>query len=134
MLYGMSAMTIPMPQRRHTPRDTFALRLVCLRHDLGMTQQEIADLVGVKRGAWNTWEDGRMPQRQAEVAKKIADATGYDLRWLLYGGLVSDSPTDDDPITGRFPVRVRAQEQRVRRIHPARTTLEGSFRPIQTAA
>jgi transcriptional regulator with XRE-family HTH domain len=134
MIYGMSAMTIQLPQRRKVPHDTFAARLVLLRHDLGLTQQQAAELTGVGRAAWNTWENGRIPQRQAEIAKKIADKTGYDLRWLLYGGVVSDTPTDDDHPTGRFPVRVRAQEQRVRRIHPARTTLEQSFRPIQIAA
>lgn len=134
MIYAMTAMTIQMPQRRKLPHDTFAARLVLLRHDLGMTQQEASDLAGVKRGAWATWEKGRIPHDKAEIAKKIADRTGYDLRWLLYGGDVSASPTDDDHPTGRFPVRVGAQEQKVRRIHAGGLFSQGSLRTIQTAA
>lgn len=127
-------MTIEMPQRRRRPRDTFALRLLALRHELGMTQQQIADLVGVKRGAWNTWEEGRIPREQAKIAKLIADATGYERDWLLYGGGLSAWPTNDDHPTGRFPVRVGAQEQRVRRLQPGRVILERPFRVIQHAA
>ena len=134
MIRCMTAMTIQMPQRRRVPHDTFAARLVLLRHDLRMTQQEVADLVGVKRGAWNTWEDGRIPREQAVIAKRISDATGYDLRWLLYGQPVSASPTDDDHPTGRFPVRIGAQEQKVRRTQLRRTSAEPPFRLIQPAA
>lgn len=105
----MSAMTIQLPQRRKVPHDTFAARLVLLRHDLGLTQQQVAELTGVGRAAWNTWENGRIPQRQADIARKIADATGYDLKWLLYG---FERPSPDDHSTGSFPVRVRAQELR----------------------
>lgn len=108
MIYGMSAMTIELPQRRKVPHDTFASRLVLLRHDLNLTQQQIADLTGVGRAAWNTWENGSIPRNQADIARKIADATGYDLRWLLYG---SDRPSPDDHVTGRFQVRVLTQER-----------------------
>jgi transcriptional regulator with XRE-family HTH domain len=124
-------MTIQLPQRRGRPRDTFALRLLALRHELGMTQQQIADLVGVKRGAWNTWEEGRIPREQAKVARLIADRTGYERDWLLYGGELGATPTDDDHPTGRFPVRVGAQELRARRLRP---TPERPFWAIQTAA
>lgn len=124
-------MTMPRPQRRRRARDTFALRLLAIRHEMDMTQEEIADVVGVKRAAWNTWEHGAIPQRQAEIVKRIAEATGYERDWLLYGGPLSGSPTDDDHPTGRFPVRVGAQELRARRLRP---TPERPFWAIQTAA
>jgi transcriptional regulator with XRE-family HTH domain len=123
-----------MPQRRRRPHDTFALRLVALRHDLEMTQQEISDLVGVKRAAWNTWENGSIPQRQADIAKKISDATGYELSWLLYGGSLSDTPTNDDHPAGRLEVRILSQELQARRSQARRTSVEPPLRVIQTAA
>lgn len=122
MIVGMSAMTIQLPQRRKVPHDTFGSRLVLLRHDLGLTQQQIADLVGVGRAAWNTWENGSIPRSQADIARKITDATGYDLKWLLYG---FERPSPDDHSTGRFRVRVTAQE----RNHP-----NVVFRPLQRVA
>lgn len=132
-MLGMSAMTIPLPQRRRVPRDSFALRLVMLRHDLDWTQQEAADTVGVKRASWASWEKGRMPHAQAQITKQIADATGYDLRWLLYGE-VSDSPTGGDHPTGRLVVRVHPQEQNTRRLRPGRVGRKQPFRVIQPAA
>ena len=125
---------IPRPQRRRRARDTFALRLLAIRHEMDMTQEEIADLVGVKRAAWNTWEHGAIPQRQADIVKKIADATGYERDWLLYGGQLSGSPTNDDHPNGRLMVRIHPQEQPVRRTQLRRTSAEPPFRVIQTAA
>lgn len=114
------SMTAPtLPQTRKVPRDSFALRLVALRHDLELSQEEIADLCGVKRPTWATWEKGSVPRNQAEVARKISEATGYSLSWLLFG---STPPSPDGPADeigpGRFQVRVLAQEHRHKQIYP----------------
>jgi len=75
-----------MVQADRLPLDTFALRLLLLRHDLRMTTEAVARASGLARPTWSTWERGVSPRNQAEVAKQIADATGYDVMWLLYGG------------------------------------------------
>lgn len=113
----MTAFTLP--QTRKIPRDSFALRLVALRHDLGISQEEAADLCGVKRPTWATWEKGSMPRNVADVARRISEATGYSLSWLLFG---LAAPTPDGPASeigpGRFQVRVLAQERRYRPKYP----------------
>jgi transcriptional regulator with XRE-family HTH domain len=103
-------MTTVLPQRRRVPRNTFGARLVLLRHDLGLSQEEAADLCGVKRPTWATWEKGSIPRGQAEIARKISRATGYDLGWLLYGP--EDDPSVGKLLTGRLGVRVTPQERR----------------------
>lgn len=75
-----------MVQASGLPRDTFASRLRLLRHDLRMTTEAVAHACGLAQPTWSTWERGAVPRNQAEVAKQIADATGYDVMWLLYGG------------------------------------------------
>lgn len=112
----MSNMTAStLPQRRKIPRDSFALRLLALRHDLGLSQEEIADLCEVKRPTWATWERGSMPRNVADAARKISEATGYSLSWLLFG---STPTSPDGPASeigpGRFQVRVPAQELKCR--------------------
>ncbi len=77
------------------PRDTFAARLILIRHELGMlrhpkkalTVEEIAALCDLKPATWSTWERGTIPHDQIEVCRKIAAATTYDFDWLLKGGL-----------------------------------------------
>lgn len=81
-----SLLAVLMVQAGRLPRDTFALRLRLLRHDLRMTTEAVARGCGLAQPTWSTWERGVLPRNQAAVAKQIADATGYDVMWLLYGG------------------------------------------------
>lgn len=97
-MIGMSIGTLP--QSRKIPRDSFALRLISLRHELDLSQEQVADLCGVKRPTWATWENGSIPRNMAEQAQKIARATGYDRDWLLYG---HEDPTDPDPTKSLLP-------------------------------
>jgi transcriptional regulator with XRE-family HTH domain len=78
-------MTSNEPRSSKRPRDRWASRLVLLRLDMGLSQKEIAELCGIKRPTWATWENGAIPRNQAEVARKITQATGYDRDWLLFG-------------------------------------------------
>lgn len=68
------------------PRDTFAARLVLIRHETGLTVEQISAQCGIASATWSTWEHGTSPRDKAEVCKKIADGTGYDANWLVWGG------------------------------------------------
>lgn len=56
-----------------------------LRHDLGLTQEAIAELCGLDDGSWSNWERGTKPQDMLAKIDKIAEATGYDPVWLAFG-------------------------------------------------
>jgi transcriptional regulator with XRE-family HTH domain len=69
------------------PLDTWATRLLIARTQRGLNQEQAADLCGINRSRWGTWErDGRIPRNQVEVAQKISEGLGYDLNWLMLGG------------------------------------------------
>ncbi len=67
------------------PRNTFAARLVLLRHELGLTVDEVSTQCGVASATWSTWEHGTKPRDMAETCTKISDATGYSRDWLAFG-------------------------------------------------
>jgi transcriptional regulator with XRE-family HTH domain len=68
-----------------TPRDTLALRLVAIRHELNLTQREAAFRSGVTFGTWQGMEKGRSPHRLDEQVQKISAAFGVDRDWLMWG-------------------------------------------------
>lgn len=68
------------------PVDTWATRLVIARTQRGLTREEAADKAGVNRSSWSNWETGTIPRGQVEVTRRIAEALGYDVSWLLWGG------------------------------------------------
>lgn len=67
------------------PADTFATRLILLRHELGVTVDEISARCGIASATWSTWEHGTRPRDLVEVVTRIADGTGYDRDWLMWG-------------------------------------------------
>ena len=78
------------------PDDTFGGRLMLLRHQLGLTTEEIAERCDLKTPTWSTWERGAIPRGMNAVVAKIALATGVSRNWLMWGGPVGsglDSPT-----------------------------------------
>lgn len=77
------------------PADTFAARLVLLRHHLGLSQVEAAERCGLDDGSWSNWERGSSPRRQADVAKAISQGLGVSLKWLLLGGDASTRWLDE---------------------------------------
>lgn len=82
IMFNMTATTSPGPW---VPPDTFAHRLRTLRHELGLTVEEIARECGLKPATWSTWENGRKPHDLPAVANKIYDGTGVDRDWLVWG-------------------------------------------------
>ena len=69
------------------PKDSFANRLILIRRELNLSQDEAATLCGLSTPTWAAWErDGaRQPRGQADVVDKIATATGVDRNWLMWG-------------------------------------------------
>lgn len=85
--------TVPHESRR--PADTLPLRLIAIRHELGLSQREASAHCGVPYGVWQGMETGRSTRDRDVWLDKIADATGYDERWLRRGGPLG-RPTPDD--------------------------------------
>ncbi len=76
-------------QEEWIPTDTFGARLALVRNKLGMNQAEAAFLCGIPKQSWRRWELGQRPHDERAVARKIADGTGVDYRWLREGGPMS---------------------------------------------
>jgi transcriptional regulator with XRE-family HTH domain len=75
------------------PRDSFAARLVLIRHELGQHERgkilpidDVARRCEIAPATWSTWERGTNPQNMGAVAMKIASKTGYSREWLAFGG------------------------------------------------
>lgn len=64
---------------------SFGSRLVLLRHHLNLTQVEASKLCGLDDGSWSNWERGGRPRRMDEVVESIANATGCNRVWLMWG-------------------------------------------------
>jgi DNA-binding XRE family transcriptional regulator len=64
----------PQRQSPWRPTVTFADRLRMLRKQVseeGLSQKEMAELVGVAAGSWATWETGSAPRQLIPVVKQI---------------------------------------------------------------
>jgi hypothetical protein len=70
---------------RRIPADTFAARLVLIRHDLDLTTVEAGSRCGIHYATWNTWERGGSPRNMADVVNKISRALDIDPNWLMWG-------------------------------------------------
>src|SRR6185436_12801890 len=49
------------------PADTFSNRLVILRRDLGLTIDEICELIGISPATWSNWERGATPMKLTKI-------------------------------------------------------------------
>lgn len=71
------------------PGDTFGARLALIRQRMGgWNVKRIAEFCGLDDQSWRNWERGDTngPRDYEGTCKKIAVATGCDLRWLMSGG------------------------------------------------
>ncbi len=66
-----------------TPHD-IGTRISTTRRERGLTQDELADLVGVSRSAVAQWETGRTGQVTGNLSR-IADALEVNVEYLMYG-------------------------------------------------
>lgn len=63
------------------------------RMERGLTQEELADKVGVKKSAVAKWENGRVSEIKRSNLKNLADALGLNPNQLL-GEHVNKSASD----------------------------------------
>lgn len=82
---------------KFVPRtNTFGARLALIRWQMGWNMKEAALACGFSQQSWRGWElQGHDPRGFAEVAERIAQATGVDEYWILTGKEPAD-PTDPD--------------------------------------
>jgi len=69
---------------------TLGERVAAARHDLGLTQRELAARVGVPLGILATWEAGRAAP--GARLQRLAEALGRPVEWLLGGFAVPSWP------------------------------------------
>ncbi|MEA2739045.1 MAG: hypothetical protein QOH05_2352 [Acetobacteraceae bacterium] len=67
----------------NTPQD-IGIRIRAARRDRGLTQDELAEQVGVSRSAVAQWETGRAGQVTGNLAR-IAAALEVNVEYLMYG-------------------------------------------------
>ena len=79
------------------PADTFGARLMLLRHQLGLSTEEIAGRCDLKTPTWSTWERGASPRNMPGVVARITLATGVDRDWLMWGGPLGAGPHAGGP-------------------------------------
>ena len=69
------------------------------RMEKGMTQEELAEKVGVKKSAVAKWENGRVSEIKRTNLKNLADALGLDPNQLLGDAEYSKKPVIEDGLT-----------------------------------
>lgn len=62
---------------------TFAERLKSLRNEMGWTQPELAQKVGLSNGAIGNYESGTRKPRRMEELEAFADIFNVDMNYLL---------------------------------------------------
>lgn len=66
--------------------DSFGVRLVLVRHEMGWNAKEAALACGISPQSWREWElSGRRPRDYEGICKQIAARTGCNLIWLMAG-------------------------------------------------
>lgn len=83
--------TQPTQMNGLVPEWTFADRLRKARLKSDLTQEEFAEKLGAKSGAYSHWESGRNTPRQVvTIAQRIEMLTGIPAAWML--GLMDPAP------------------------------------------
>jgi transcriptional regulator with XRE-family HTH domain len=87
--------------------ESFGVRLVLVRHQMGWNAKEAALACGIAAQNWREWEQsGRRPRDYEGICKQIAARTKCDLIWLMTGtpstGWPGGQPIAADP--NRLPV------------------------------
>lgn len=75
------------------PMDTFGTRLLLIRKELGLSQEQAAARCGLDDGSWSNWENGTSPRNLPVVVHHIVSALNVDRDWLIWGGGLSPSST-----------------------------------------
>lgn len=101
-------------------------RLRDARDELGLTQEELADLVGVSTRSWQGYEAGDVvPYRHMA---KIADITRKSVAWLIHGD--TDEPVRDPEWMA--PLREELSTE-IARLRGLNDDLEAELKPARPA-
>lgn len=68
------------------PADSLANRIVLIRRELGIPQDEAAARVGITKRIWRGMEEGRSTRNEVEVLTRVAEAFNVSRDWLIFGG------------------------------------------------
>lgn len=68
-------------------------RIAQARREAGLTQDELSDLIGVGMRQIQYYESG--DSNPYRTLRRISEATGKDIGWLLHGESVSESIADE---------------------------------------
>lgn len=90
---------VPLPRR--TPTWTFAERLRKARREVGLNQEKMAALLGVKTATLGAWETGRNKPDLADLAPRLEAATGIPRYWFL-GWDDSTTPDPGNSVTSLY--------------------------------
>jgi len=71
-----------LAQMAEIEREAVCARIARARKEAGLTQPEVADLLGLSLRSYQDYESFRVPFRRLD---QIADILGTTKRWLLYG-------------------------------------------------
>lgn len=63
-------------------KNLFSVRLKELRLQHGFSQEELAEIIGIKQNSYSDWENGKCKPNY-EKLEKIADFFGVSLDWLF---------------------------------------------------
>ena len=82
-------------KRPGIPADTFGARLAVMRQAAGgLNIRAAARRCGINESSWHTWEVGQTkPRDYIGVCRQIAEALGFDVRWIALGGPLEPSST-----------------------------------------
>ena len=73
--------------------DTFGARLAIIRWAKGWNQKEAALACRLPQASWREWElSDRKPRELVNVARAIAEATGYSEYWIMTGRQLEPTP------------------------------------------
>ncbi len=75
-----------------------ALRLQRLMKALNMTQQQMAEAIGITQPAISKYLQGRIPP--ADVLFRIAQLSQVSMEWILSGAVTGTSGKISEPLTG----------------------------------
>lgn len=100
------------PGRQWVPQWTLADRLRKIRRDSGLSQEDMAYVLGVGVSAFAAWEAGRnMPTRPLELADAIEREFDVPAAWTL--GLLDRPPARGSDYVAAIPVQRRRATDRV---------------------
>lgn len=86
----LTSMTLATQGR--VPEDTLAHRLRIVRRDLGWSQREAAARTGLSFGDWQSIENGHDARGLDKKVKAIAEASGYNAVWIMWGEIPDGLP------------------------------------------